>query len=116
MVCADTEEEARKQIAPVTIMYTNLAKGILNEPLLSPEKAVERLGGLPQLERYRPGSGTPPKFIAGTDIQVHEQLMSMAEDLSVEEIIIQDMMTDHRARLRSYEILAPLFALKKIKI
>jgi luciferase family oxidoreductase group 1 len=111
VVCADTEQEARKQLAPVHIMYQYLARGVLNEPLPSPEKAVEMLGGLPELEHYKAGSGIPPKFIGGTAQQVHEQLMQLSEDLSVHEIFIQDLFTDHPARLRSYELLAQAFGL-----
>lgn len=33
VVCSDTEEEARKQIAPVTVMYNNLSRGILDAML-----------------------------------------------------------------------------------
>ncbi len=111
VVCADTEEEARKQIAPVNVMYGNLAKGIIDTHLLSPDEAVEKLGGLPKVEKYVAGSGIPPKFIAGTPKQVYEQLMQLGEDLSVNEIIIQDMMTDHQARLHSYNLLASVFGL-----
>ena len=112
VVCADTEEEARKQIAPVSIMYQNLSKGVIDVQLPSPEKAVELLGGLPALNPYVAGSGVPPKFVAGTPEQVHEQLMQLGKDLSVEEIMIQDMMTDHQARLHSYRLMAAAFGLE----
>ncbi|MEX1137133.1 MAG: MsnO8 family LLM class oxidoreductase [Balneolales bacterium] len=113
VVCTDTEEEARKQIAPVTVMYNNLAKGILDARLPTPDEAVKKLGRLPNLERYRLGTGVPPKFIAGTPDQVREQLEALATDFQVEEILIQDMMTDHQARLHSYELLAYAFKLKE---
>ncbi len=105
-VCADSEEEARRQLAPVHVMYRNLARGELREPMPNPDVAVEQLGGLPSLERYRPGSGVPPRFIGGTPQQVREQLEQLAEDLSLKEIMIQDLITDPVARLRSYELLA----------
>lgn len=112
VVCADTEEEARKQAAPVHIMYQNLAKGNLTGMLPSPDDAVKQLGGLPQIEKYIPGTGIPPKFVVGNAEQVHRQLTQLAKDLSVDEIIVQDMMTDHTARLRSYELLSSAFKLK----
>lgn len=113
VVCADTEEEAQKQIAPVNIMYQNLSKGVLDVQLPSPEEAVKQLGHLPKLERYISGSGIPPKFIAGTPQQVHQQLSQLTKDLEVDEFMIQDMMTDHQARLRSYQLLASVFGLKE---
>ena len=113
VVCADTEEEARRQIAPVNVMYRNLSKGVIDIQLSTPDEAVKELGGLPQIEKYVPESGIPPKFIAGTAEQVHEQLVLLAKDLSVDEIIVQDMMTDHQARLHSYDLLASVFGLKR---
>ena len=112
VVCADTEEEARKQVAPVHIMYQNLAKGNLSSMLPAPDDAVKQLGGLPPVEQYVPGTGTPPRFVVGNAEQVHRQLTQLANDLSVDEIIVQDMMTDHAARLRSYELLSSVFELK----
>ena len=112
VVCADTEEEAHRQTAPVRVMYRSLAKGFIDTPLLSPDDAVKELGGLPTIGEYVSGSGIPPRFIAGTPEQVHQQLIQLGKDLSVDEIIIQDMMTDHEARLRSYELLSSVFELK----
>lgn len=113
VVCADTEEEARKQIAPVNVMYDNLSRGIIDAQLPIPDEAVKKLGGLPKIEKYEKGSGIPPRFIAGTTDQVHEQLTQLSSDLSVDEIIVQDMMTDHEARLHSYDLLAEAFGLTK---
>lgn len=107
VVCADSEEEARRQLAPVHVMYRNLAQGNLRARIPDPDGAVDQLGGLPELERYVPGSGVPPRFIGGTPEQVHEQLDQLTGDLAVDELMIQDLMMDHAARLRSYELLAP---------
>ena len=112
VVCADTEEEARKQIAPVNVMYGNLAKGIIDVDLLTPDEAVKELGGLPKIEKYIAGTGIPPKFIAGTPNQVYKQLTQLGKDLNLDEIMVQDMMTDHQARLNSYKLLASVFELK----
>ena len=112
VVCADTEEEAHRQTAPVRVMYRNLAKGVIDIPLPTPDDAIKELGGLPTIVEYVPGSGIPPRFIAGNSEQVHQQLTQLGKDLSVDEVIIQDMMTDHEARLRSYELLSSAFDLK----
>ncbi len=108
VVCADTEEEARRQLAPVHLMYRNLARGDLSARLPDPADAIAELGGAPPLERYVPGSRVPPRFIGGTQEQVREQLERLAADLDVNEIIIQDLITDPEARLRSYELLAEM--------
>lgn len=112
VVCADTEAEARLQLAPVVLMYQNLSKGMLNTPLLEPLSAVKQLGSLPQLEPYVEKSGIPPKFIAGTAEQVHKQLTQLGKDLSVDEIMIQDMILSKNDRLHSYSLLADVFNIK----
>ena len=112
VVCADTEEEARRHLAPVHVMYRNLSNGKLNIPIPDPDTAVKELGGLPKLEKYIPESGILPKFIGGTPESVQEQLQYIAEDFSLGEIMIQDMIMDQKARLHSYELLAAAFKLK----
>lgn len=109
-VCADSEAEARRQLAPVHVMYANLSRGNVRAPMLSPDDAVKFLGGLPELEPYQPGSGVPPKFIGGTFEQVQQTLEQLAQDVSVDELIIQDIMVDHHARLHSYELLAKMIS------
>ena len=107
-VCADTVEEARIQLAPVHIMYRNLSKGILDVPLPTPQDAIEQLGGMPELELYVPGSKILPKFVGGTFEMVKEQFENIARDFEIEEIMIQDMIVDYPARLRSYELMSKM--------
>lgn len=106
VVCADTEEEAAKHLAPVHLMYKNLSAGNLKAPMLAPEEAIKAIGGLPKIEKYLSGSDVPPKFVAGTFESVQEQLRSIAKDFSIDEIMIQDMILDHEARLHSFELLS----------
>lgn len=105
-VCAETEEEARRQLAPVQLMYRYLAMGNLSAPLKNPDAAIKELGGMPSLEIYRPGSGIPPKFIGGSRQMVLDQLENIARDFQLEEIMIQDLITDFEARKRSYKLLS----------
>jgi luciferase family oxidoreductase group 1 len=108
VICADTELEARRQFAPVQLMHSNITGGSLRAPMSSPDDAIRQLGRLPELQRYEPGSGVPPRYIGGTIEQVRETLEQISNDLGADEIIIQDMMTDFEARLRSFELLSAL--------
>jgi hypothetical protein len=45
--------------------------------------------------------------------QVCGQLEQLRHDLAVDEIMIQDLVTDPTARLRSYELLAEAMALRE---
>lgn len=105
-VCADTQEEAQRQLAPVHLMYKNLSKGIIDSLLPTPDDAVKELGGLPQLDPYQKGSNRIPKFIGGTAEHVRNQLNNIAADFEVEELMIQDMMTDYEARKHSIKLLS----------
>ncbi|MEX2574431.1 MAG: hypothetical protein WD317_09040 [Balneolaceae bacterium] len=115
VVCAETEKEAQRQITPVILMYRYLSQGMMDMKIPKPAQAVEELGELPRRQPYEKGSGIPPRFIFGTPEQVHEDLKALSEDLSVNEIIVQDLMTDHQARLHSYELLASEFNLNPRK-
>ena len=105
-VCADSEEEARRQLAPVLVMWKNLKSGGLRRPIPSPDDAIKQLGKAPELRPYVRGSRVPPRFVAGTIEQVREQLEMLTEDLQLDEIIFQDLVTEHDARLRSYELIS----------
>ena len=105
-VCADTEEEARRQLAPVHLMYRNLSRGIIDGTLPGPDDAVTALGGLPEIESYRAGSRRIPKFIGGTAESVRKQLQDVASDFGVDELMIQDMMTDFEAKKHSMKLLS----------
>ena len=107
-VCADSELEARRQLAPVLVMWKNLKSGGLRRPIPGPDEAVKLLGKLPELRAYEQGSRIPPRFVAGTVEQVREQLEELTEDLRLDEIIIQELVTEHDARLRSFELISSL--------
>jgi len=108
VVCADTEEEARIQLASVELAYRYLRTGKYDFLLPAPHQAVRELNYLPKLESYQKGSGVPPRYIAGTFEQVAEIITGLSRDLDIEEYVIQDMMTDPEARLHSYELLGAL--------
>lgn len=108
VVCADTEEEAARLLAPVHVMYRNLQHGRIDAMMLGADDAIKELGAVPVIEKYINGSAVPPKFIAGTFESVQQQLINLSNDLKLEELMIQDLIIDHKARLRSYELLAGL--------
>jgi len=107
-VCADSEEEARRQLAPVQVMYRNLSRGIIDGILPNPDEAVIELGGLPELRKYVADSKILPQFIGGTATSVQCQLQDIAKDFDVDGLMIQDMMTDHEARRHSLALLSDM--------
>lgn len=107
-VCADTENEARRLLASVAYMYQSLQQGKLDGTLPHPDRAIELLGYLPEIIKYDRDKKLIPKFIAGTQQSVLEQLEQIAADYAVDELMIQDLITDFDARIHSYELLADI--------
>jgi alkanesulfonate monooxygenase SsuD/methylene tetrahydromethanopterin reductase-like flavin-dependent oxidoreductase (luciferase family) len=54
--------------------------------------------------------GEWPRYFYGTPERVHEQLLAFAGALELDELIAVTIVHDHAARLRSYELLAPVAA------
>jgi alkanesulfonate monooxygenase SsuD/methylene tetrahydromethanopterin reductase-like flavin-dependent oxidoreductase (luciferase family) len=105
VVCADSQAEAERQAMSVRCMYARLTRGQFDRRLATPEEAVAELGGVIPAER------TPwPQFVIGDPPRVRAELERMAAETGAEEIMIQDMILDPAARLRSYELLAQAFA------
>ncbi len=110
VICADTEEEARRQSAPVNVVYQRLARRDMSGLVPAPDEAIAELGFVPSFPRAD-AANQPPRFIGGTPEQVRAALERLSSELNVHEFMIQDIMTDHAARLRSYELLAEVFDL-----
>jgi len=101
-VCAESHDEAVMLSMSVRMMMTLLYRG---RPIAvpTPERALEFLRE----------EGVPPellpagrRILAGTPAEVRDQLVAIAEDYTAEELFVVNILHDHRARLRSYELLA----------
>ncbi len=106
VVCADTEKVARELLAPIYLRYKKITENLPTDTCHTSEDAIQELGFLPKLEKYEKGSGILPHFIAGTPDMVSEYLYNIGLDLSIDEIIIQDMITDFQSKLHSYQLIA----------
>ncbi|EXX87854.1 luciferase [Paenibacillus darwinianus] len=105
IIAADTDEEAQKLATSHEQQFLNLIRGRtgkLNPPvdnmdeLWTPqEKAIVR--------------GQLSYTIAGSKETVAKRLPAILEETQADEIIVTAQVYDHRARLRSYEILAEVF-------
>jgi luciferase family oxidoreductase group 1 len=107
VVCADSDDEARRLAASSRMTFTLLRRGRLI-PVPPPDKAVrfleaegQPLDGLPRGRRMVIGS--PPTVAAG--------LREVAAAYGADELILVTITYDHAARRRSYELVAEAFAL-----
>lgn len=105
-VCAETREEAVRLSASSRMMLLNLYRGrLITVPPV--ERAVRFLEeeGVP-LEMLPPNR----RLIAGTGPAVREAIEGVAAAYGAEEVFVVNILHDHAARRRSYEILAQAFS------
>ena len=107
-ICADSEGEALRLLSSARLFRNRIRRGEVG-PIPTVEEAIAELG--PTLEHPRSDDTEWPRYIAGDPEQVRIQLVDMASVLQVEELMIVTIVHDHRARLRSYELLAQAFEL-----
>jgi luciferase family oxidoreductase group 1 len=105
-VCAETDAEALRLSASARMMMLSMVRGRLI-PVPPVEEALAYLGreGVPieTLPVHR-------RIIAGAPAQVRSAIESLAADYGAEEVFVVNILYDHAARLRSYELLARAFA------
>ena len=110
VVCAETEEEARYLHASVRLLQRQIRMGD-RRPVSVPEEALRRLrasGG----DVVGPGEDDEwPRYFVGTPEQVRHGLERMSRQLGIGELVINTIIWDHEARLRSYELLAEAFGM-----
>jgi luciferase family oxidoreductase group 1 len=107
VVCAEYPEEAERLASSMGLAWVRLRTGNPG-PLPSPDEAIDysytpaerRL-----LEAYR------SMQVVGDPSTVREQLDDLARNTGADEVMVTTMVHDHRARLRSYELLAEVFDL-----
>ncbi len=109
-ICADTEAEALRLLSSARLFRNRIRRGEIRT-IPTPEEAIAELG--PAQEPPMAGDAEWPRYIAGDPEQVRSQLVDMASVLHVDELMIVTITHDHRARMRSYELLAQAFGIKQ---
>jgi luciferase family oxidoreductase group 1 len=120
-ICADTDEEAERLAASGRMAFTMLRRGELIA-VPPPERALEFLAGEERARAQVPDAGAAPpaggaarraqrRTVVGSPEVVRAQLHDVAAEYGAEEVIAVNIVYDHQARRRSYELLAQAFAL-----
>jgi len=107
VICAETDAEAERLSFSFRMMMTLLFRG-----QSIPVPTVERAERFLAEEGLTPAS-TPPnrRMITGTPARVREAIETLARDYEAEEVLIVNIMHDHAARRRSYELIAEAFGI-----
>jgi luciferase family oxidoreductase group 1 len=108
-ICADTAQDAERLASSVRLFVRNARRGDRG-PIPTPEHAIAELGPAPDDVALRE-TGEWPRSIIGTPDHVRDTLIDIASVLHVDEVMIVTVVHDHRARMRSYQLLAEAFGL-----
>ncbi len=106
VICADTDEEARRLAASARMAFALLRRGELIA-IPPPERALEFLA------QHGAGAGAQipgRRALVGSPETVRAQLEEVVAGYGAQEAIIVTITYDHRARVRSYELLASAFS------
>jgi luciferase family oxidoreductase group 1 len=110
VICADTDDEAERLSASFRMMMTLLYRGeLIAVPPV--EKALKFLAEERVSERSLPRSR---RIIAGSPGTVRAGIESAAREYGADEVMIVNIMHDHAARRRSYELVAEAFELSPV--
>jgi luciferase family oxidoreductase group 1 len=110
VICADTDEEADWLAGSARLFRRRIRQGDIR-PIPTPEEALAELG--PRTAEPTPETGEFPRYVIGSPERVRTQLIDMGSQLGVDEMMAVTIVHDHRARLRSYELLAAAFDLPR---
>ncbi|MDP3857638.1 MAG: LLM class flavin-dependent oxidoreductase [Stagnimonas sp.] len=105
-VCAATAAEAEHLAATMDLAWLRIRRGEFR-PLPSPETALAypySAGEREVLREYR------SRTLVGTPAQVRAGIEQRVRDSGADEVMVTSNLYDHGARLRSYELLAQVFA------
>jgi luciferase family oxidoreductase group 1 len=106
-ICADTEEEAQRLASSMRMLMLMLYRGRLI-PVPSVETALAFLANEGVAPETLP---VGRRIIVGAPSKVRSMIEEVAADYGAEEVFIVNIMHDHAARKRSYELIANVFGL-----
>jgi len=105
-VCAETEDEADYLAATMDLAWLRIRRGEFL-PLPSPETALAYPYSAQEREVLREYRS---RTLVGTPAQLRAGIEQRVRDSGADEVMITSNLYDHAARLRSYELLAQVFA------
>jgi luciferase family oxidoreductase group 1 len=106
-ICAETDAEADRLATTVDLNAVRRARGEYL-PLTDPKEAAAHPYTPAERDRVRQARA---RLFVGAPATVSERLMQLIEATGADEAMITTMVYDHRARRRSYELLAEAFGL-----
>ena len=107
VICADSDEEARRLATSARMTFTLLRRGQLIA-VPPPERALEFLAAE---DRSASEPRSERRAVVGSPASVRPELENVVDKYGAEEAIVVSITYDHEARRHSYELLAEAFGL-----
>ncbi|CAI49493.1 monooxygenase (homolog to alkanesulfonate monooxygenase) [Natronomonas pharaonis DSM 2160] len=104
-VCAPTDEAAARQRSVAEAVYARMQRGTVGARP-SVETAIDELGGVPDPTPTSLDIDAWPRAISGSPETVAALFDQLADELGVDEVMVQQTVGDHETKLRSHELLA----------
>ena len=105
-IAAETHAEAQRLALPAAMMFAHLVRGeLIAVPSVATAEAWVAEYGAPQRRR---------RTTLGTPAEVREQLDRVAHDYGADELMLVNILPDHAARTRSYELIAREYGLSAL--
>jgi luciferase family oxidoreductase group 1 len=106
-IAADTSEEAERLSAPAKMMFAHLVAGT---PIAVPsvEEALAWIAANPHASRRS------RRTVVGTPAEVRRGLDAVAGEYRADELMLVNILHDHAARRRSYELVAAEYGLARV--
>ena len=98
-VCAATDAEAVRLAAPARMMFAHLLMG-RSIPVPDPDVAQAWLADRPEVAR----AFASRRVVAGSPETVRAGLLAVAEDYGADELMLVNILHDHRDRIESYRL------------
>ncbi|HKX37364.1 MAG TPA: LLM class flavin-dependent oxidoreductase [Burkholderiales bacterium] len=105
-ICAETDAEAERLAEPIDLRRLHMALNI-DSPVPTPEEAARHRYSD---EERRYVMGQRERAIIGSPATCRREIEAMAERYAAEEVMVLTITGDYATRLRSYELLAEVFA------
>ena len=104
-ICADSDDAAYRLSLSFRMMMRMMFRGrLIAVPTVETAERFLANDGLP-------GDSMPPgrRVITGSPVSVRRQIEDLAAEYGADEVLLVNIMYDHAARLRSYELIAQAF-------
>ena len=105
-IAADTRGAAERLALPAAMMFAHLVRGeLIAVPSVETAEAWAAAQGAPQRRR---------RTTLGTAGEVRTQLDEVARDYGADELMLVNILPDHAARVRSYQLIAREYGLREM--